>query len=136
MRSTTRPLSLPEKAAIFVQAWYWFVLVNVLLRIYALPRLVERLRTAPRLQSDELAPARLGRIVGKALRVRGRSPRCLIGALVLYRLLHERGHPGDLVIGLPEDAHDVIAHAWIEVDGVDVGPPPGRGHHLELARYA
>lgn len=40
-----------------------------------------------------------------------------------------------LVIGLPEEPVDERAHAWVELEGRDVGPPPGRGNHVELARY-
>ena len=136
MPQAVKPLTLRAKAELYLRAWYWYVFVRAFLRIDPLPRLVERLRAAPRERSDDVEPARLGRIVGKSMRVHGRSARCLIGALVLYRLLQERGQAGVLVLGLPEDATDVIAHAWIEVDGADVGPPPGRGRHVELARYA
>ena len=52
-----------------------------------------------------------------------------------YRLLREQGDEPELVIGLPQTAADKDAHAWVELDGVDVGPPPGRGTHEELARF-
>jgi hypothetical protein len=65
----------------------------------------------------------------------GYHPRCLTAALVLYRLLREQGESAELVVGLPREPLDKTAHAWIEVDGVDVGPPPGRQGHEELARY-
>ena len=41
----------------------------------------------------------------------------------------------ELVIGLPREPKDKDAHAWVELHGMDVGPPPGRGLHEELARY-
>jgi hypothetical protein len=50
-------------------------------------------------------------------------------------LLQEQGTPAELVIGLPADARDHLAHAWIEVNGVDVGPPPGRYGHSPIAKY-
>jgi hypothetical protein len=53
----------------------------------------------------------------------------------LFRLLREQGDPAELVIGLPDAAADHEAHAWVEVDGRDVGPPPGRGQHEPLARF-
>jgi hypothetical protein len=53
----------------------------------------------------------------------------------MFRILREQGDEPVLVIGLPEDAENHIAHAWIELGGRDVGPPPGRGDHQELARY-
>jgi hypothetical protein len=60
----------------------------------------------------------------------------LFSALVLYRLLRAQGDRAELVIGLPSDARTKDAHAWVELDGVDVGPPPGRSGHLELTRYS
>ena len=59
-----------------------------------------------------------------------------MSALVLYRLLREQGDEPELVIGLPQTAADKDAHAWVELGGVDVGPPPGRGTHEELARFS
>ena len=40
-----------------------------------------------------------------------------------------------LVIGLPHTPADKDAHAWVELAGTDVGPPPGRASHEELARF-
>ncbi len=56
-------------------------------------------------------------------------------SLVLFRLLREQGTEAEVVIGLPQHAKDKNAHAWVEVGGVDVGPPPGRGDNIELVRY-
>jgi hypothetical protein len=80
-------------------------------------------------------PRRLGRIVSRCLSFGPLRARCLYQALVLMRLLRDQGIRSQLVIGLPIAAIDKDAHAWIEIDGVDVGPPPGRGSHEELARY-
>jgi hypothetical protein len=56
-------------------------------------------------------------------------------ALVHYRLLREQGDTPELVIGLEPSPRTKDAHAWLEVNGIDVGPPPGRGLHEELVRY-
>jgi hypothetical protein len=61
--------------------------------------------------------------------------RCLIRAMVLYRLLRRQGAPAQVVIGLQPAAATPDAHAWVEIDGRDVGPYPGRSGHDELARY-
>jgi len=74
--------------------------------------------------------------VDRSLRLGPFRTRCLFGALVLYRLLREQGDPAELVIGLPEEARDQAAHAWVELGGFDLGPPPGRGTHTELARFS
>lgn len=129
-------LSLATKIGLVLTAWYWFLRVHLLLRTHTLPRVVERLRPAATVgEKPQLNPRRLGRIVGKSLRLRDKQARCLIGSLVLYRMLLEQGTPAELVIGLPADARDHLAHAWIEVDGIDVGPPPGRYGHEPIARY-
>jgi hypothetical protein len=115
--------------------WYWFALVSVGVRRYPLPDLVERLQRPSRTRPVSIEPVRLGRIVQRALRFGRFQPRCVFTALILYRLLWEQGDPAQLVIGLPRESRTKDAHAWIELGGVDVGPPPGRGHHEELVRY-
>ena len=59
-------------------------------------------------------------------------------------LLRMAGVPSRMVTGFATGvrtergymARDVDAHAWIEMEGHDIGPPPGKGDHEELARYA
>jgi hypothetical protein len=77
----------------------------------------------------------LGRLVTRRLHVAAWRPRCLLNALVLARLLRRNGLPAHLVIGLRPDAATKDAHAWVELDGWDIGPPPGRIGHVEMARY-
>lgn len=64
-----------------------------------------------------------------------RAVRCVHRAVVLHRVLVRQGVPASVVIGLPARARDARAHAWVEVAGVVVGPPPGRRGHVELVRY-
>jgi hypothetical protein len=112
-----------------------FVIVHVTLRRYPLPRAVERLGR-PRRRSKYHVPAkRMGNAVVRTLWAGPRKPRCLFSALVLYRLLRAQGDPAEIVIGLPENAKTKDAHAWVEIDGIDVGPPPGQSGHVELTRY-
>jgi len=80
-------------------------------------------------------PRRLGRIVARVLHVGPWRARCLHTSMVLFRLLREQGDTAELVIGLPREPRDKDAHAWVEIDGSDIGPPPGRGRHEEIARY-
>jgi len=79
--------------------------------------------------------ALLSRAVSRGLRIGPWRPRCLLRSLVLYRLLREQGVDAQLVIGLPDRASSPDAHAWVEVDGRDVGPWPGRKGYEELTRY-
>lgn len=80
-------------------------------------------------------PGQLNTAVEKILRLPGKPLRCLPRALVLYSLLAEQGHNPRLAIGLPELSSEVTAHAWVELDGVVVGPSPGRDGHLAMAMY-
>jgi hypothetical protein len=126
---------LGRKASLFVRIWTWFAILTVQLRLRQLPDLVRELSvTAPPARSP-LHPRRLGRAVWRALSIAGYRPRCLTASLVLYRLLSENGQPAELVLGLPVEAPNNKAHAWVEIDGMDVGPPPGKASHEELARY-
>jgi hypothetical protein len=122
--------------ALTVRIWWWFGVVRTRLHREPLPLLVTRLGTPRRRSGRHLPPRQLGRYVVRRLRVGPYQSTCLVNALVLYRLLREQGDAAELVIGLPADAVDHTAHAWIELAGVDVGPPPGRGEHVGMARFA
>ncbi len=128
-------LSLRAKAGLALRIWVLLVRVLVGLRREPLPAYVARLGTAETQHRSRLAPDRLSRAVDRSLRIGERRPRCLVNALVLYRLLREQGDDAELVVGLPARAVDTDAHAWVELGGIDVGPPPGRSGHEELARF-
>lgn len=128
-------LSLPAKAWLALRVWRSFVRVWIDVRREPLPELATRLGRPSSRAVPAQPPERLSRAVDRSLRVGTRRPKCLTSALVLFSLLREQGDPAELVIGLPADAVDQKAHAWVELDGVDVGPPPGRGHHTALARF-
>jgi hypothetical protein len=127
-------LGFLSKVRMTLHIWRCYLGVRLGLTRYRLPALVARLSGA-RGSTSRIPPKRLGQMVGRALRIGPIRPRCLTGSLVLYRLLSEQGDQGELVIGLPRSARDKEAHAWIEIEGRDVGPPPGRGQHSALARY-
>jgi hypothetical protein len=135
MKRRSSPLTLGQKASVALRAWYWFVKVHAGLRRQPLPQLVRRLSIVARSRERRLPPERLGRGVGRVLQLGPKRVRCLISALVLFRLLREQGEPAELVIGMPGTPNSEEAHAWVEVARVDVGPPPGHRGHRELARY-
>jgi hypothetical protein len=134
--SSEAPLSLPVKLQLALRIWVRFAVIQLSLRRRPLPDLVARLARPASRVARHHPPARLSRAVDRALRVGGRQPTCLVNSLVLFRLLREQGDEAQLVIGLPEDGRNRIAHAWVELDGRDVGPAPGRGAHEPLARFA
>lgn len=132
-----RPRRLPaaRKVGMALGVLGSFVVVQVELRRRPLPEAVDRLGRPGAGDPYAIQPARLGRIVYRLLNMGPLRTRCLVNALVLYRLLRRRDYPAQFVIGLPDRPRSKDAHAWVEVGGVDVGPPPGRGTHQELARY-
>lgn len=79
-----------------------------------------------------ISPYGLGRVVARVL---GERRRCVVQSLVLHRLLVAQGDRPELIVGIPGAAENHNAHAWVELDGVEVGPPPGSSGHLEMARF-
>jgi transglutaminase superfamily protein len=130
-----RPLSLPAKVDLTLHIWMTFLVVERGLRREPLPDFVSRLGGSGRRVRVRHSPARLSRAVYKSLRIGRRRPKCLITSLVLFHLLRSQGDRAELIIGLPDEPADHFAHAWVELEGKDVGPPPGRNGHLELARF-
>jgi hypothetical protein len=133
---TARSLSLPEKAILAVRIWAAYLLIRRNVRRVELPLLIERLSRISRPARSRHPARRLSRAVDRSLRIGSRRPTCLVKSLVLFRLLREQGDHAELVIGLPESPTSKDAHAWVELDGREVGPPPGRAGHSQLARFA
>ena len=130
------PLPLRAKAALALRIWALLARVLVGLRREPLPTFVARLGKPGTRRRNRHSAAKLSHAVDRSLTIGGRRPRCLVNALVLYRLLREQDDDAELVIGLPGRPADKDAHAWVELGGVDVGPPPGRSGHEELARFS
>jgi hypothetical protein len=124
-----------RKALMYLRIWRLALSMEVAIRRHPLPRVVEQVGEHRLDPSDEFGVGILRRAVDGSLRIGRWQPRCLVKALVLYRLLRERGISAELVIGLPDHRRGTIAHAWVEVDGHDVGPRPGRSGHEEFARF-
>jgi hypothetical protein len=128
-------LSAAEKLRLAGRIWLYFLHVSIQVRREPLPAFVSRLAKGNGATPRPRHPVRtLARAVDRSLRLGRQRPRCLINALVLFRLLREQGDLAILVIGLPEAPTDERAHAWVELDGRDVGPPPGSIGHREMAR--
>lgn len=130
-----RRYPVAAKPRLALRIWWRFALVLWALRRRPLPQVAAAFAASPPRRAPRTTPAHLGRMVHRALRIGPVRARCLHNALVLLCLLREEGVPAELVIGLPAAPTDPGAHAWCEVDGRDVGPPPGRFGHRELMRY-
>jgi len=135
MDAPSPPLPLSVKLQLAARVWWSFLRVVFRNPREPLPRFIERLSRAAPSRSPWIAPPRLRGAVLRVLRVGPWRPSCLVNALVLFRLLHEQGDRAELVIGLPVDARDHEAHAWVELGGQDLGPFPG-AHHSQLARFS
>jgi hypothetical protein len=101
-----------------------------------LPALAATFGDVPVRTRERIPPRQLAWAIDRTLRIGRRRPRCIFNALVMYRLLREQGDAAVLVIGLPRAAMTKDAHAWVELDDTDVGPPPGRAGHEPMARFA
>lgn len=127
-----RPLF--DRIRLLALIWGCYLRV-VLMSRRPLPDQVRALQARPVSVSRPVAPGRLGGAIHRGLRVGPIAPRCLPKALVMFAILSAQGLTPELVIGLPREARSHEAHAWIELDSIDVGPPPGRAGHEELVRY-
>jgi hypothetical protein len=116
--------------------WRYMVVKAHLAREEPLSDTIAALRSRRPANPIAQEPIQLGRSVERALTLGRLQPRCLTLALIHMTLLDDNGVPGQLVIGLPDRARSPRAHAWIELDGVDIGPPPGRHGHQEMVRYS
>ena len=130
------PLGAAEKLRLWFRIVRWYATVRIRTGREPLPRLAARIGHTGPSRGKRIPPRQLAWAVDRTLHIGPRRPRCIFNALVLYRLLREQGDPAELVIGLPRNASDKDAHAWVELDGVDVGPPPGQNGHEPMARFA
>lgn len=118
---------------LLARVWTTTLGVYLALRRHPLPVAVARL--GERSETTPLPVRTLSRAVSRGLRLGPWQPRCVVRSLVLYRLLRAQGDEPMIVIGIRDRAASKDAHAWIELNGEDVGPWPGRGSHHELTRY-
>lgn len=125
-----------EKCALALRVYRAFLRVAPRVHRRPLPELVAMLGVAPASPAPSVPAARISRAVDRCLVVLPVRPRCITLSLVMYRLLVEQGERPELVIGLEPGAPDHRAHAWVELDGRDVGPPPGCDGHEPMGRFA
>ena len=125
-----------EKCGLALRVYRAFLRVAPRVHRRPLPDLVAMLGVAPKSLAAPAPVARISRAVDRCLVFAPIRPRCITLSLVMYRLLVEQGARPELVIGLEPDASNHRAHAWVELDGRDVGPPPGRSGHEPMGRFA
>jgi hypothetical protein len=125
--STIEPLRPAEKVALvaeilaeYVPSWRILGRPNVVEMVSAARDVPASKPPVPSLVEHDVA-RRLGRAVGKTLRLLPTDSRCLIRSLVLTRLLARRAIPNTIVIGVRK-APDFQAHAWVEHEGRPILP--------------
>jgi Transglutaminase-like superfamily len=127
--------SLRRKLTLAVRVFWWFTVIHVWLRRRPLAEVVDRLGSVSAYRRPRINGGVLGRGVARLLHIGPFRARCLITSLVHFRLLREQGDNAQLLIGLEDTPRTKDAHAWVEIDGIDIGPPPGRGAHKPLLRF-
>ena len=86
-----------------------------------LPELVQRFEPSSKSSSSPIDVERLVRLTKGALRRIYRRDFCLPQSLSLYRALAARGLRPQLVTGVRFEGHNLLGHAWVNVDGVPLG---------------
>lgn len=118
----------PRAWGLFVQAWLALLAADLCLRWLSFPR-VERLFAPPPIQPAPTAGDAAVRLrvwaVDAAARHHLQPMTCLPRTLGLRWLLGRAGIPTDLRIGVARQGDQLLAHAWVERDGLPVGERSG-----------
>lgn len=104
---------------LLVQAWLLLLLADLALRLFKFStvlRFFHPVCGAPA-TNPSCAVSTIVRLVETAGRFCPAGTSCLKEALVLSRLLAQRGIPATLRIGVADQAGSFAAHAWMEQDG-------------------
>jgi Transglutaminase-like superfamily len=130
-----RPLPIRGKFALAYEILRTYFHVRRLARDRDIRAVIEALRTdVPVVGRDNATfvnGLRLGRAVGRTLRLLPSDTRCLIRSLVLTAMLSRRGIESSLVIGVRSD-EGFEAHAWVEHRGTPLLPDEDFGRLVEL----
>lgn len=129
-----RPLNPREKVALVAEILAAYARMYRTLRhpnvveVVRRAREVRRPRARPAGAVEHLVARRMGRVVGRTLRLLPTDSRCLIQSLVVTRLLARRSIPCKLVVGVRR-GEEFEAHAWVEHEGIPVLPS---GEYMRL----
>lgn len=111
--------------ATLVRAWLLLPLTRAYLRFGSVPEAqlwLERQLVRSK-AGIGLAPERVAWLVGVASRWQPVAIRCLPRSLVLQQLLRRDAHDAALCFGVAREESNLMAHAWVEVDGVPLAEP-------------
>lgn len=114
-----------EERRLLARVWVYLLLARIGLRLLPFPRVKAAAcgpRTPPR-QPDWTEINRMKRLVDIAAGRQLVAMTCLPRALVLQRVLAERGYVSELEIGVRKEGDTLTAHAWLECQGEPLGEP-------------
>lgn len=119
-----RALSLPDWLTL-AEAWWTLVVFYVAVRTISFDRLNRSRQVVIASNiTDKLDDARnLHRLVHLASRLHLLSMTCLPRALTLRRILVRHGISAQLQIGVRKTSQGMTAHAWVGVNGQQIGEP-------------
>lgn len=127
MEPVLQPLNLRQKLVFVAEALASYLPAWRILRHRDVVEMVQMARDVrpsiprPAGPVEHLVALRLGRVVGRTLRLLPTDSRCLIQSLVLSRMLSRRSIPSTLVIGV-RSKPAFEAHAWVEHQGRPILP--------------
>jgi hypothetical protein len=143
VRSSTRADTCVKSVPLVLKAWLvlrvagWLCILPMLLKIYSLPGLLERLSRKGRGNREytgktvnlalphrkrNIEMERVVRIVVRVCRLRlfrlAIFPRpCLRQSLALYRMLNSMNYPVEFHLGVSKRTGEVLAHSWVTFEG-------------------
>lgn len=120
------PIGFLSKALLALDLVLWLLWLPVMLRLYSVPILLNRL--AERKKHIKTTPMELREVIGIATRVCNlkafRSqlfPKlCLRQSLALYRTLCQMGYAVEIHFGVMKDGRNFHGHSWVTMQGEPV----------------
>jgi hypothetical protein len=141
-RIARQVLARPGERGLMLRMLVWRLLVSTLKHVVPIRRLVTIAggATPARAAAGGFPPQariiELARLACRPRLIRSRD-NCLDRSLIAYRYLRAVGATPSLVIGFGRDAGGVRGHAWLTIDGQEVGEPhTTHADFKELLRFA
>jgi hypothetical protein len=117
--------NLVSKAVLALDLFLWLWWLAVMLRIYAIPMLLERIAGK---RKEAESPIDVDAVVGLVTHVCNLRPfrsrifpkLCLRQSLALYRTLIKMGYPIEIHFGVRKDENNLTGHCWVTMEGKPV----------------
>jgi hypothetical protein len=114
------------KAALALDLFLWLWSLPVLVRIYSVPRLLQRLSHRTKSKRKPISEPEVIGVVTRVCNLRPFRSRifpkqCLRQSLCLYRALIALGYPVQIHFGVRKDESELTGHCWVTENGTPVG---------------